>query len=257
MEKMGDMKIITYNVNGIRAAVAKGFLEWVTEENPDILCVQETKAQPDQVVDIREKLEGMGYFTHWNSAEKKGYSGVATFSKQKPNQVVVEDSDMEGRILRTDFGDITVLNCYFPSGTTGEERQGFKMDFLGEFREFIGQLKKEREQLIVVGDYNIAHTEMDIHDPVGNKKSTGFLPEERAWMTDWFGSGFVDCFREMNPGVKSYSWWTYRFNARKNNKGWRIDYISISESLRSRLMDAGHLGDVVHSDHCPVYAILK
>ncbi len=247
-------KIISYNVNGIRAALKKGFAEWLGENDYDIVCVQETKAQKEQV-DITP-LKALGYHDAWVSAEKKGYSGVAIFSKQQPDNIIkgcgIEKYDREGRIIRADFGDWSLLNCYFPSGTSGEERQSFKMSFLDDFFDWIKKLREERPNLIVVGDYNIAHEEIDIHNPKGNAKNSGFLPEERAWMTKWFNSGFADAFRYKNPEKQQYSWWTYRFNARKNNKGWRIDYQSVSVPLKDKVIHAELLNDVFHSDHCPV-----
>ena len=247
--------IISYNVNGIRAAIKKGFDEWLAEMDPSVICLQESKAHPEQVdFSFAEKL---GYSHNWVSAEKKGYSGVVTISKQEPDNVIegcgIEKYDREGRIIRTDFGDWSLLNCYFPSGTSGEERQIFKYDFLDDFFKWVNELKKERPKLIIVGDYNIAHTEMDIHNPKGNKKNSGFLPEEREWLTKWFDSGFTDAFRHANPELIEYSWWSYRFNARKNNKGWRIDYQSVTDNLKDKIKHARHLGDAVHSDHCPVY----
>lgn len=253
------MRIISYNVNGIRAAMKKGLAEWLKTQQVDVFCIQEAKAMPEQV-DV-SPIEEQGFFTTWFAAEKKGYSGVVTFSKMKPDLIVrgcgMEKYDREGRILRTDFGDLTILNCYFPSGTSGEERQAFKMEFLDDFFNWIEELKQERPNLIVVGDYNIAHQEIDIHDPVRNKKNSGFLPEERAWMTKWFGSGFIDSFRYLNQDKVEYSWWTYRANARANNKGWRIDYQSVSQPLAKRLVRAEQLTDVVHSDHCPVLLDIK
>jgi len=165
----------------------------------------------------------------------------------------IEKYDREGRILRTDFGDWSVLNCYFPSGTTGDERQAFKMTFLDDFFLWIQELAKTRSRLIIVGDYNIAHTVKDIHDPKGNKNSSGFLPEEREWMTKWFNSGFTDAFRFVNPDKIEYSWWSFRANSRANNKGWRIDYQSVTDNLQDRILEAGHSNDAVHSDHCPVW----
>ena len=247
--------IASYNVNGIRAALKKGLLDWLKSTDCDILCVQETKARQEQVeVSLFEEL---GYHHCWHSAEKKGYSGVATFSKREPDQIIMgcgmEKYDKEGRILRTDFGDLSLLNCYFPSGTSGEERQAFKMEYLDDFFKWINELRKERPKLIIVGDYNIAHTENDIHNPVGNKKNSGFLPEEREWMTQWFANGFVDAYRYLNPDEIQYSWWSYRANARANNKGWRIDYQSVSENLKSSLKEAYHMKDAMQSDHCPVF----
>ncbi|MBI5915047.1 MAG: exodeoxyribonuclease III [Bacteroidetes bacterium] len=248
--------IISYNVNGFRGAAGKGLFEWLKQENPDIICFQETKMQPDQVDAVH--FEALGYkFHYWHSAEKKGYSSVATMSKKEPDLVVagcgMEKYDREGRILRTDFGDWTLLNCYFPSGTTGEERQGFKYGFLDDFFNWIGELKKERPKIIVVGDYNIAHTDIDIHSPKTNQQSSGFLPAERAWMTKWFGSGITDAFRQVHPAKVEYSWWSFRFNSRANNKGWRIDYQSVTDNLKEKVLDVRHLNEAVHSDHCPVW----
>ena len=249
------MQIVSYNVNGLRSAISKGFLDWLDKEQFDIICLQETKARPEDIPLM--EIESLGYRHHWHSAEKKGYSSVATFSKREPDQVIVgcgiEKYDCEGRILRTDFGDWTLFNCYFPSGTTGDERQGFKMEFLDDFFRWIEVLKKERPKLIIVGDYNIAHTEQDIHNPKGNKNSSGFLPEERDWMSKWFDSGFTDAFRRKHPEMEEYSWWSFRAASRKNNKGWRIDYQSVSNNMADRITDARQLTQVVHSDHCPVW----
>ncbi len=248
-------RIISYNVNGIRSAIRKGLIEWLKSQDFDVICIQETKATPKQV-DL-EELTSMGYHAYWHNAEKKGYSGVLTLSKMEPSFVEegcgLEKYDREGRVLRTDFGDCTLLNCYFPSGTTGEVRQAFKYEFLDDFFEWVERLKKERPNLIVAGDFNIAHTEMDIHDPKGNKNSSGFLPEERAWMGRWFQNGFVDTFRYLHPEKVEYSWWSFRANARAKNKGWRIDYLTVSDNLKDQILGAGHFMEVVHSDHCPVY----
>lgn len=253
------MRILTYNINGIRAAIRNGLIDWLTANPQDIICFQEVKAT-DDVVSL-QAFEELGYGYHWHAAEKKGYSGVATFSKSRPHQVVVgcglAHYDAEGRILRTDFGDLTILNCYFPSGTTGPVRQSVKMQFLNDFYDYVQQLRAERPKLIVVGDYNIAHTEIDLADPVRNKFTTGFLPDERAWMTKWFASGFIDAFRYKHPdAVGAYTWWSYRAGARANNKGWRIDYISVTDNLRDQIIDAGHRPDAVHSDHGPVWVEL-
>lgn len=249
------MEILSYNVNGIRAAARKGLAEWLAGNHFDIVCIQESKADAEQV-DMAE-FEALGYQHYWHSAEKKGYSGVLTLTRHQPTLVQAgmgaEAYDREGRVLRTDFGDWTLLNCYFPSGTTGDARQAFKMEFLADFRQWIDTLRAERPNLIVLGDYNIAHQPIDIHDPVGNKKTSGFLPEERAWMTQWFNDGFVDAFRHTQPDTVAYSWWTYRANARANNKGWRIDYQSVSAPLADRIRAVHHRPDAEHSDHCPVW----
>jgi exodeoxyribonuclease III len=251
-------RILSYNLNGIRSALSKGLIEWLDTENFDVLCFQETKAQADQV-DLTPFLE-RGFYPNWHSAQKKGYSGVLTLSKMQPDLVEagigLPQYDQEGRILRTDFGNLTLLNCYFPSGTTGDVRQEVKMNFLTDFYEWVLELRKSRPNIIIVGDYNIAHNEIDIHDPKGNKKSSGFLPEERAWMDLWFANGFIDTFRYKYPERVGYSWWTFRANARANNKGWRIDYISVTAPLKDTIHDAGLFPKIVHSDHCGVWLTL-
>jgi exodeoxyribonuclease-3 len=252
------MRIISYNVNGIRAAVKKGLTEWLQTNPADIICLQETKASKEDV-DLKE-LEALGYQSYWFSAQKKGYSGVAIFTKINPDNIeyghAKEQSDFEGRVIRADFGDITLINAYYPSGTSGDERQTYKYHWLDEFFDYLQELRKTRKKLIVVGDYNIAHTEIDIHDPKGNKKSSGFLPEERAWMDKFLQHDWVDSFRELNPGVTgAYSWWSQRFpSVRLQNKGWRIDYICVTKALQPQLKDARIYPDVKHSDHCPIYA---
>jgi exodeoxyribonuclease-3 len=255
------MRIISYNVNGIRAAINKGFIEWLKTDPADIICLQETKANKDDV-DLTA-IEKLGYQSYWFSAQKKGYSGVAILTRIKPDNVEygnkIDQSDFEGRVIRADFGDITVINAYYPSGTSGDERQTYKYQWLDEFLDYLQLLRKKRTKLVVVGDYNIAHTEIDIHDPKGNKKSSGFLPEERAWMDKFLSNKWVDSFRELNPDVTgAYSWWSQRFpTVRLQNKGWRIDYICITESLKKQLVEAKIFPDVKHSDHCPIYAVLK
>jgi exodeoxyribonuclease III len=248
------MKILSYNVNGIRSAISKGWVDFLEKGAFDIVCVQETKAMKEQV--NTEGLERLGYHDYWFSAEKKGYSGVAIFTKIKPDTVVIGMGhpfyDGEGRVIRADFGDWSLLNCYFPSGTSGDERQSIKMDFLKDFHNYVNELKKTRPNLIIVGDYNIAHNEIDIHSPKTNKNTSGFLPDERAWMTAWLESGFVDAFRFKNPDLQEYSWWSTRFNSRASNKGWRIDYQSITHSLSDKIVDCRQLTDIIHSDHCPV-----
>lgn len=252
------MRIISYNVNGLRSAMNKGFVDWLSTDPADIICLQEIKAHKENVDFAR--IEVLGYETYWYPAEKKGYSGVAVFTRIKPEAVFygngIMQSDAEGRVIRLDFGSISLVNAYFPSGSSGELRQAYKYQWLDEFFEYIYKLRQERPDLIVTGDYNICHRPIDIHNPVSNKDSSGFLPEERAWMDKWFDSGFVDTFRFFNPHPHQYSWWSYRANARANNKGWRIDYISVSKSLEARLKDAAIYPGVTHSDHCPVYAAL-
>jgi exodeoxyribonuclease III len=254
------MRIISYNVNGIRAAIKKGFFDWLKTNPADVICLQETKATQGDV-DVKQ-LEALGYHHYWFSAQKKGYSGVAIFSKIKPTNVVygcsIKNSDDEGRVIQADFGDVRLINAYFPSGTSGDERQTFKYSWLNDFEGYLSKLKKKTPKLILVGDYNIAHNEIDIHDPKGNKKSSGFLPEERDWMTKFLTNGWVDTFREIHTEPHRYSWWSQRFpSVRLNNKGWRIDYITITEPLKKQLKDADIFADVKHSDHCPVYVELK
>lgn len=253
------MKIISYNVNGLRSAISKGFTDWLAACPADIICLQEVKAHKENVDFAR--IEALGYSTYWFPAQKKGYSGVAIFTRRQPDYVQygngMMQSDAEGRVIRADFGDITLVNAYFPSGSSGELRQAYKYQWLDEFFEYIYALKQQRPNLIITGDYNICHRPIDIHNPVSNKNSSGFLPEERAWMDKWFDSGFVDTFRYFNPHPHQYSWWSFRANARANNKGWRIDYISVSKSLEERLKDAAIYPDIKHSDHCPVYAELQ
>ncbi len=254
------MRIISYNVNGIRAAIKKGFIDWLKTNPADVICLQETKASHGDV-DVKQ-LEALGFHHHWFSAQKKGYSGVAVFTKIKPDNVTIgsgiESSDNEGRVIQLDFGDIRLINAYFPSGTSGEERQQFKYVWLDEFHAYLKKLRKKYPKLILCGDYNIAHHEIDIHDPKGNKKSSGFLPEEREWMTKFLEDGWIDTFREYHKEPHRYSWWSQRFpSVRLNNKGWRIDYITVTEPLKAQLKDADIFPDVKHSDHCPVYLELK
>lgn len=248
------LKIISYNVNGLRAAIRKGLIEWIAEQSADIICLQETKATKD-VVDMTA-LNSMGYNDYWFSASKKGYSGVAILSRIKPDSVIygMDDDrfDLEGRVIRADFGEISVISAYFPSGTTGQLRQTVKMEFLQRFNEFVVNLLKTRPMLIISGDYNICHKAIDIHNPISNKNSSGFLPEEREWVSEFIESGFIDTFRAVNQEPHQYTWWSLRTNARERNLGWRIDYQMVSKALADRIGKAYILPEAKHSDHCPV-----
>jgi len=248
------MKIITYNVNGIRAAIGKGLLDWLQGISPDVFCIQETKAQEDQIpiFDFAE----LGYETYSFSAQKKGYSGVAIFTRVKPDKVTagmnIPKYDNEGRFLRADYGDVSVVSVYHPSGSSGDERQAFKMQWLKDFQDYVTRLKQERPNLILCGDYNICHRPIDIHDPVRNANVSGFLPEEREWMQGFLDSGFIDSFRYFNSDPHQYTWWSYRTRARERNLGWRIDYNMVSNPLKDRLLYSEILSTAEHSDHCPV-----
>lgn len=248
------MKIISYNVNGIRAALNKGFLDWLQAANPDVICIQETKAHKEQL-DL-SLFENAGYpYHYWFSAQKKGYSSVAVLSKIKPNHVEygtgIETMDFEGRNLRLDFDDLSIMSLYLPSGTN-DDRLDFKLNYMAEFQEYIKELIKKIPNIVISGDYNICHTEIDIHNPKQNQNTSGFLPVEREWLGQFIDSGFIDSFRHLNKEPHNYTWWSYRANARNNNKGWRIDYHMVSESLKDRIKRAYILPEAKHSDHCPI-----
>ena len=245
-------KIVTYNVNGIRSAMSKGWLDWVKAISPDIICLQEIKALKEQL--NLDDFTQAGYHHYWFSAQKKGYSGVAILTKNKPDHVEYGCgfNDEEGRVLRADYGDVSVISVYMPSGTSGDERQGFKMKWVVQFENYIVELKKTRPNLIIAGDYNICHKAIDIHNPVANANSSGFLPEEREWIGKFMESGFIDSLRVFNKEPHQYTWWSFRANARANNKGWRIDYLLLSQGLEKALKRAIILPDARHSDHCPM-----
>lgn len=253
------MKVLSYNVNGIRAAIKKGFLDWLKAANPDVICLQEIKAQKEQL-DLKV-FEDLGYgYQYWYSANKKGYSGVAILSKHKPNNVTygtdIESMDFEGRNLRLDFDDFSVMSLYLPSGTNGD-RLDFKLNYMAEFQEYVDELKQDIPNLLICGDYNICHEAIDIHNPVQNKNTSGFLPVERKWIDNFIKSGFIDTFRHFNKEPHQYSWWSYRANARNNNKGWRIDYCMASKPLEPNIERAFILPEAKHSDHCPIGVELK
>jgi exodeoxyribonuclease-3 len=247
------MKIISYNVNGIRAALKKGFLDWLQQANPDVICIQETKAQKEQL--NLEDFESAGYpYQYWFSAEKKGYSGVAILSKTEPNHVEygtgIETMDFEGRNVRVDYEGVSVMSMYLPSGTN-DARLDFKFNYMDEILEYATELRKTIPNLVICGDYNICHEAIDIHNPK-MKGVSGFLPEEREWLGQFIDSGFIDSFRYLNPDRQEYSWWSYRANARANNKGWRLDYAMVTEPLRDQIKRAYILTEAKHSDHCPI-----
>lgn len=247
------MKIVSYNVNGIRAALKKGFLEWLQAANPDVICIQETKAHKDQIDVLVFEKAGYPYH-YWFSAQKKGYSSVAIFCKQKPNHIAygtgIKTMDFEGRNLRVDFNEVSIMSLYLPSGTN-LERLHFKFNYMDEFQEYIHKLKQEVPNLVICGDYNICHQEIDIHNPK-MKGVSGFLPEERSWIGSFINSGFIDSFRYLHPEKQEYTWWSYRANARANNKGWRLDYAMVSKTLENKINRAYILPEAKHSDHCPI-----
>jgi exodeoxyribonuclease-3 len=248
------MKIISYNVNGIRAAITKGFLDWIQQANPDVICLQEIKAMEDQIPTLEIQLAGYPY-QYYFSAQKKGYSGVAILSKIEPKKIVfgteIPHMDFEGRNLRVDFDDVSIMSLYLPSGTN-IDRLDHKFKYMDDFQNYIDNLKNEIPNLVICGDYNICHEAIDIHDPVRNKTVSGFLPEERAWLDKFMKSGFIDTFRFFNKEPHNYTWWSYRANARENNKGWRIDYCLATENMKNRIKRAVILPEAKHSDHCPV-----
>jgi len=247
------MKILSYNVNGIRAAMRKDILPWLQTTDADVVCIQETKATKEQV-DL-EAIQAAGYpYHYWFSAQKKGYSGVAIFCKQEPTHVAygtgIESMDFEGRNIRVDFKEVSIMSLYLPSGTNSA-RLEHKLEYMALFQEYVNTLKKELPNLVICGDYNICHKAIDIHKPISNKNSSGFLPIERAWLDDFISQGFIDSFRHLNKQPDQYTWWSYRANARANNKGWRIDYNMVSQPLKQHIKRAVILPAAVHSDHCP------
>lgn len=251
------MKIISYNVNGIRAAMKKGLNDWIAAAQPDVMGIQEIKAQQDQIGDEIAALKELGYHSYWYPAQRKGYSGVAILSKTEPKHVEfgtgIGYMDEEGRVLRADYENFSFISVYVPSGTNMEERLDFKMQFCHDFLDYIKNLRKEIPNLIISGDYNICHEAIDIHDPVRNAKVSGFLPMEREWLSDYIDQcDLIDSFRYFVKEPHHYSWWSYRGNARANNKGWRIDYQMVSRPMEARMKRAAILAEAKHSDHCPI-----
>lgn len=249
------MKLISWNVNGIRASYKKGLLEFIERENPDILCLQETKAHKDQLTEAQ--INPSDLISYWSSAERKGYSGTATFMQEDCIEVHygmgIEKFDSEGRFVVTDHGDFLLYNIYFPNGSSKKERHDFKQEFLKDLSAHISEKLEQGREVIVTGDYNIARTEMDVHDPVRLAKESGFLPEERQWFEEFLDLGFVDVWREFNPYEKDrFTWWDQRTRARLANRGWRIDYFCVSEGLAERVSHAEILDEQEGSDHCPI-----
>ena len=253
------MKITTWNVNGYRAILRKDALDWIPEVDPDVLCLQEIKVQLDQITEEEATIDG--YESVWNPAERKGYSGVATFHKNKPSEVEkgigFDKFDSEGRIIRSRFEDLHLFNIYFPNGGQGNKRVPFKLEFYEKLLEICDDLHQAGKQIIITGDFNTAHNEIDLANPKSNEKNTGFLPEERAWIDKYLEHNFVDAFRELYPEREDYTWWTYRYSAREKDIGWRLDYFLLSEGLMDRVEDVVIHSDIMGSDHCPVSLILK
>ncbi len=256
---MKELKILSWNVNGIRAVMKKGFLEWLYKESPDILCMQETKATPDQLDDTLREPES--YDTYWNYPQKKGYGGVATFTKEKPlrvkNDFGIPEFDIEGRVIITEYPAFKLFNVYFPNGKQSDERLKYKLDFYNAFLDFIDSLKAKGEKLVICGDYNTAHQEIDLARPKTNEKLSGFLPIEREWIDKLVEHGYIDSFRHFNKEPGQYSWWDLKSGARERNVGWRIDYFFVSENLLGSVSRAFIMSEVMGSDHCPVGIILK
>ena len=252
------MKITTWNVNGFRAVLKKGFKDVIQELNPDILCLQEIKAKKEQLQP--EEMEIPGYQTVWNSAERPGYSGVAVYYKQNPSQISfglgLDEFDNEGRVIRLDLQDFTLFNVYFPNGQRGQERVDYKLCFYGKLLEICDLLHSSGKKVIITGDFNTAHKEIDLANPKENSTTSGFLPEERAWIDTNLERNFVDAFRVLYPEKVQYSWWTYRVNARARGIGWRLDYYLVSKDLMPAVVDITIHDQMMGSDHCPVSMII-
>ena len=256
---MDEIKLISWNVNGIRAAHRKGFIDWLIEEDGDIVSVQETKAHIDQLP--RKLINIPGYTSYFSSARRKGYSGVGTYTKLKPNQVIngmgIKKFDIEGRLIRLDYDDFTLLNIYYPNGGSGEERLQYKLDFYDAFLDYANNLVDEGLNLIICGDVNTAHKAIDLARPKQNEETSGFLPVEREWVTKFLDNGYVDTFREFNTEGENYTWWSYRTKARDRNVGWRLDYFFVNDEFKYHVKDSYILSDVLGSDHCPIALKIK
>ena len=251
---MKELKILSWNINGIRAVERKGFLDWLKQESPDVLCLQETKVQPEQIGFEIQHVPG--YYTYWNFPERRGYSGVATFTKEKPGGVEngfgIKKFDLEGRVTITKYPQFTLFNVYFPNGRMNDERLRYKMDFYDAFLDFVTSVKERGGKLIICGDFNTAHKEIDLARPRENGNTSGFLPIERAWMDKFVACGFIDTFRYFIKEPNYYTWWSLRTRARERNVGWRLDYIFVTEDLLDLVVEANILSRVAGSDHCPV-----
>ena len=256
---MAEIKILCWNVNGIRAVRGRGFLEWLHRESPDILCLQETKAHPEQLE--KELREPQAYHAYWNYPGRKGYSGVATFTKMKPVTVKYDFEgaglDLEGRVIITEYADFLLMNVYFPNGKMSEERLNYKLDFYEAFLKFADALRLKGTRLIICGDFNTAHKEIDLARPKENANVSGFLPVERAWLDKLVDHGYVDTFRHFNEEANNYTWWDMKTRARERNVGWRIDYLFVTENLLPMVSNAFIMSEVTGSDHCPVGMVLK
>lgn len=253
------MKLVSWNVNGIRAAAKNGFLKWFEDEAADVVCLQETKAFPEQ---LEEQLRNpLKYHSHFHSAEKPGYSGVALFSKKEPlsvrNGIGIPEIDREGRVLIAEYKDFTLLNAYFPNSQRDHARLGYKLEFCDQMLAFCQKLRKDGKNLVLCGDFNIAHQPIDLKNPKSNENNAGYLPEERAWMTQFIEHGYVDTFRHFEKGPGHYTWWSYRPGVREKNIGWRLDYHFVNGEFSDRLSKAEHHPQIRGSDHCPVVLELR
>lgn len=252
---MKTISLVSWNVNGVRAIHKKGFLDWLSKANPDILCLQEIRARRIQL--DAELVEPFGYHTYWNSAEKGGYGGTALFTRKKPISVEFglgdKMLDNEGRTIIAEYSDFTLINCYFPNGNRNQERLLFKLKFYEAFLKKCKKLRKQGHRILFCGDLNIAHTEIDLAKPKNNNNKSGFLPEERQWIDKIIKSGFVDTFRHFYPGLSGqYTWWSYRQSSREQNLGWRFDYFFVNDEQIKSVIDAFILPEVTYSDHCPI-----
>ena len=254
------MKITTWNVNGIRAVLQKGALDWVAQVNPDVLCLQEVKAFREQAAELmQDKMAG--YAEYWNAAQKPGYSGVAVYTRSAPETVDFglgeERFDREGRVIRLNYPGFTLFNIYFPNGQRGHDRVEFKLEFYARLLEICDQMHQQGQKIMITGDFNTAHREIDLANPKGNQNTSGFLPEERAWLDRYLEHGFCDSYRLLYPERVQYTWWTYITNARARNVGWRLDFFLVSEGMKEQVEDVIIHDDIHGSDHCPVTLVLR